>query len=92
MIRPTQFVLVIVAAAPERTVPTKLAESVTVMPAEVFQYTLHASAVPPMTTCALFNVRAPGPPVPTLKTQTSLAVPLSVRVTPAGIVVPAAEQ
>jgi hypothetical protein len=32
------------------------------------------------------------PPVPTLKIQTSLAVPFSVMVTPAPIVVAAAEQ
>jgi hypothetical protein len=91
MARPVQFVLVMVTAAPERRVPLKV-ESVSVAAAEVFQNTLHDSAEPPMFTVAPVSVRAPGPPVPTLKIQTSLAFPLSVRVTPAGIVVPAAEQ
>src|SRR5438105_3098385 len=45
-----------------------------------------------MTTRALVSVSAPGPAVPTLKIQTSLALPRSVIVTPAPIVVPAAEQ
>src|SRR5688572_5148707 len=90
-IRPIQLPRVMVAAAPDRTVPTK-AESVTVAAAEVFQYTLQAFAAPPITTWALVNVSAPGPPVPTLKIQTSVAVPLSVSTTPAPIVVPAAEQ
>jgi len=49
-------------------------------------------APPFMTTCALVNVSAPMPPVPTLKIQTSPAVPLRVRTTPAPIVVAAAEQ
>src|ERR1019366_7355159 len=80
--RPNQLPPVMVTAAPERTVPLKV-EVVSVAPAAVFQYALHASAVPPMTTCALVGGGAPGPPVPTLKTQTSLAVPLSVRMTPA---------
>jgi hypothetical protein len=89
--RPIQLPRVIETALPARTVPTK-AESVNVTACAVFQYTLHACAAPPMTTCALVSVRAPNPPVPTLKTQTSVALPLSVRMTPAGIVVAAAEQ
>ena len=89
--RPSQLPLVMLTAAPERMVPLNVA-SVIVAPAEVFQYELHACAVPLMTTDAPVSVRAPAPPVPTLKIHTSLAVPASVRVTPAPIVVPAMEQ
>ena len=89
--RPSQLPRVMVTAVPARTVPTKL-ESVSVAAWAVFQYTLHACAVPPMTTCAEVRVRAPNPPVPTRKTQTSLALPLSVMITPAPIVVAALEQ
>jgi hypothetical protein len=53
---------------------------------------LHARAVPPITTAKLLPVKAPPPPVPILKTQTSVEVPLSVKMTPAPIVVPATEQ
>src|SRR6187397_504829 len=91
MARPSQLPRVMVAAAPDRTVPTK-DESVTVAAWAVFQYTLQALAPPAITTCALVSVSAPRPPVPTLKIQTSLAVPLSVSVTPAPIVVAATEQ
>ena len=89
--RPSQLPLVMVMALPERTVPLKN-ESVIVAAGAVRQYTLHASAPPSMTTERPVPVRAPNPPVPTLKTQTSLADPLSVRVTAPVIVVPAAEQ
>lgn len=92
IIRPIQLVRVMVAAASERTVPTKFESVAVMLAAVVFQYTLHGDAVPPITTFALVNVRAPRPPVPTLKIQTSVAFPWSVMVTPAPIVVAAAEQ
>ncbi len=78
-------------AVPARTVPWKL-ESVTVAAWAVRQYTLHACAAPPIATWKLLPVNAPVPPVPILKTHTSVADPLSVKMTPAPIVVPAAEQ
>lgn len=78
-------------AVPERMVPWKV-EAVSVAAPAVRQYTLHASAVPAMSTVKLLPVRAPVPPVPILKTQISVADPLSVKTTPAPIVVPATEQ
>src|SRR5690242_1779122 len=68
IMRPIHVPRVMVAPAPERTVPTK-SESVVVAAADVFQYTLQGDAAPPITTCAPVKVSAPGPPVPTRKTQ-----------------------
>src|ERR1035437_3903938 len=79
-------------ALPERTVPRKI-ELVIVAAAAVRQYTLHACAVPPIFIWKEVVVRAPlDPRAPTLKTQTSVAFPLSVKMTPAPSVVDAAEQ
>jgi hypothetical protein len=92
--RPRRLPPVSVMAPPERMVPRTI-ERVIVASAAVRQYTLHACPPEPTAKAMLKSINVSAPldvRAPTLKTQTSLALPLSVRMTPAPSVVPTAER